>query len=120
MSFLTSLLPDHILSVLVESVHSTIAVSNLPGPESCAYVNCYRISNLTFWLPHRGSTGIGISILSYGYKLQFGLIADCAVISNQADAQQILDSAVDEIRHMAKHKRLTLKRMSVGAVIHNY
>lgn len=120
MSFLTPLLPDNILSTLIESVHSTIAVSNLPGPQTCIFINGYRISNMTFWLPNRGSTGIGISILSYDYKLQLGLIADRAVISNQADAQQILDNAVDEIRQMARRKRFNMKRMSVGAVIDYY
>lgn len=113
MSFLTSLLPESMLSSLTESVHSTIAVSNLPGPQTITYISGYRISNMTFWLPHRGSTGIGISILSYGYKLQLGLIADRAVISNQHDAQRILDNAVDEIRHMA-YKKYNLKRNSVA------
>lgn len=115
MSFLTSLLPESMLSGLTESVHSTIAVSNLPGPQTITYISGYRISNMTFWLPHRGSTGIGISILSYGYKLQLGLIADRAVISNQYDGQRILDGAVDEIRHMAYKKyNLNLKRNSVA------
>lgn len=120
MSFLTSILPDNILSTLIESVHSRIAVSNLPGPETCTFVNGYRIRNMIFWLPNRGSTGIGISILSYESKLQFGLIADRAVISNQADAQQILDNAVDEIRQMARRKHCNMKRMSVGAIIDHY
>lgn len=120
MSFLTSLLPEHVLSSLTESVHSTIAVSNMPGPTTVTYVNGYRISNMTFWLPHRGSTGIGISILSYGNKLQLGLIADQAVISNQDDAQSILDNTVSEIRQMAKRKIYNLKRNSVGDVIDRF
>lgn len=118
MSFLTALLPEHVLSSLTESVHSTIAVSNLPGPQTVTYINGHRINNMTFWLPHRGSTGIGISILSYGYKLQLGLIADRAVISNQNDAQAILDDTVNEIRRMAKRKICNLKRNSVGNVIY--
>ncbi|XP_055320369.1 uncharacterized protein LOC129577418 [Sitodiplosis mosellana] len=113
MSFLSSLLPESMLSSLTESVHSTIAVSNLPGPQTITYISGYRISNMTFWLPNRGSTGIGISILSYGYKLQLGLIGDRAVISNQYDAQRILDGAVNEIRNMA-FKKYNLKRNSVA------
>lgn len=113
MSFLTELLPENMLYAFTESVHSTIVVSNLPGPQTITCVSGYRISNMTFWVPHRGSTGIGISILSYGYRLQLGLIADRAVISNQCDAQRILDGAVDEIRHMA-YKKYNLKRNSVA------
>lgn len=120
MSFLTSLLPEKALTSLTESVHSTIAVSNLPGPQTVTYINGNRISNLTFWLPHRGSTGIGISILSYGSKLQLGLIADRAVINHAHDAQRILDDTVDEIRHMATRKKYNLKRNSVGDVIDRF
>lgn len=120
MSFLTELLPESALSSLTESVHSTMTISNLPGPQVVTYVNGYRISNLTFWLPHRGSTGIGISILSYGNKLQLGLIADRAVISNQRDAQSILDNTVEEIRHMATRKNYNLKRNSVGDIIDRF
>lgn len=120
MSFMTSLLPEKALTSLTESVHSTIAVSNLPGPQTVTYINGHRISNLTFWLPHRGSTGIGISILSYGCKLHLGLIADRAVIQNRNDAQRILDDAVDEIRHMAKRRKHNMKRNSVGDVIDRF
>lgn len=120
MSFLTPLLPENIFASIAESVHSTIAISNLPGPQVVTYINGYRISNLTFWLPHRGSTGIGMSILSYGYRLQLGLIADRAVIDNQADAQSILDNMVEEIRYMATRRNYNLKRNSVGDIIDRF
>lgn len=113
MTFVSALLPEHMLAASMESVHSTMTVSNIPGPQQMAYINGFRISNMTFWLPHRGTTGIGISVLSYGCKLQLGLIVDRAVISNQADAQQILDYAVDEIRRMSTVKRFGNKRHSV-------
>lgn len=41
------------------------------------------------------------------------MIADQAVITNQYDAQRILDNAVDEIRQMA-YKKYNLKRNSVA------
>lgn len=112
---MSSLLSESMLSSFTESVHSTIAVSNLSGPQCLLYINGYRLNNMTFWLPNRDSTGIGILILSYGYKLQLDLIADRAVISNQHDAQRILDNAVDEIRHMdMADKKYNLKRNSVA------
>lgn len=101
------------LAASMESVHSTIAVSNIPGPQQMAYINGFRISNMTFWLPHRGTTGIGISVLSYGCKLQLGLIVDRTVIANQSDAQQILDYTIDEIRRMSAVKRFGNKRHSM-------
>lgn len=109
-SFLTCLLPENILASIIESVHSTIAVSNLPGPQHTTNINGYEIENITFWVPNRGSTGIGLSILSYGNKLQFGLIADRAAISKLEDARDILENMVDEIKFIsACEKRLINK-----------
>lgn len=120
MSFLTALLPAHVLGPLVESVHSTVAVSNLPGPQTVAYISGYRINNLVFWLPHRGSTGIGISILSYGHKLHLGLIADRNAMANRRDAQIILDNTVKEIKEMALIRKQKTKRCSVGDIMNMY
>lgn len=89
------------LAALVDSVHSTVEFSNLPGPEVITCINGYEIGNITFWVPHRGSTGFGLSILSYGQKLQFGLIVDCAVIPECEMAQRVLDRMVDEMRFVA-------------------
>ena len=119
MSTLTALLPERALLPIMES-GSTIVVSNLPGPQSVTYVNGYRIGHLTFWLPNRGTTGIGLSILSYGGKLHLGLIADRAVISDREDAQNILETTVNEIKFMAGMRKQNLKRSSVGDIIGHY
>jgi diacylglycerol O-acyltransferase len=34
------------------------------------------ISQMMFWVPQSGDIGLGISILSYNGKVQFGLVAD--------------------------------------------
>lgn len=102
-SVLTSILPQSILTPLTESVHSTMAVSNLHGPSKIVSIAGYPITNLSFWIPNRGSTGIGISILSYGGRLQLGLIADRVAISKPTDARDILQNLVEGIRCMDSH-----------------
>lgn len=120
MSFLTALLPANILATLTKSIHSTVVVSNLPGPQTVSYINGYRINNLGFWIPHRGSTGIGISILSYGNKLHLGLIADRRVLSNRKDAQDILDNTVEQIKEMSLVTKQKTKRCSAGDIMNFY
>lgn len=63
------------------------------------------------------SLGIGISILSYANRLQFGIIADRAVIDSKDDAFFLLDNTVQEIRNMATTTRLYTKRNSIGELI---
>lgn len=57
MSFLPSLLPASGLDNFTASPHSTLAVSNLPGPQTVTKMKGFVISNITFWLPNRGTTG---------------------------------------------------------------
>lgn len=101
LSFLTCLLPQNLLAPIVDSVHSTISMSNLPGPEHRTFIEGHELTNITFWVPNRGSTGIGLSILSYGHKLQLGLMSDCVAIPTATDAQCILENMVKEIRYTA-------------------
>lgn len=112
-SFLTCLLPDKLLTTILESVHSTITVSNVPGPQHTTNISGYEIEKITFWTPHRGSTGIGLSILSYGNKLQFGLIADRAAISKLEDARSILENMIDEIKFIYAHEEHKLVKFCI-------
>lgn len=60
MTYLPALLPESALSNMTESPHCTLAVSNLPGPQTITKMKGFKISNITFWLPNRGSTGKSI------------------------------------------------------------
>ena len=39
-----------------------------------------RIRELNFWVPQSGGIGMGVSILSYDGRIQFGLIADAGLV----------------------------------------
>ena len=37
-----------------------------------------------FWVPQAGDIGLGVSIVSYGGQVQFGVVADEAVMADPA------------------------------------
>lgn len=90
MSFLSGLLPDVLLRPMASSAHSTLAISNLPGPTGPIMFQNFNVDKLTFWLPNRGTTGMGISLFSYNDYLHLGIIADENLISNDEDLNSIL------------------------------
>ena len=50
-------------------------MTNVPGPQQPLSFGGARIE-LMFWVPQSGDIGMGVSILSYDGKVQFGLITD--------------------------------------------
>ena len=50
-----------------------------------------------FWVPQSGSIGIGVSILSYNNNVEFGFVADSALIP---DPQALIDDFVDEFKQI--------------------
>ena len=67
---------------------STAVMTNVPGP-AVPLSFCGSILRQTmFWVPASGDIGVGVSILSYGGGVQFGLITDDALC---AEPQAIID-----------------------------
>jgi len=64
------------LTVDLLSAKATLVASNVPGPGSTVYVGGSRIDQLMFWVPQSGGIGLGVGVLSYDGRVQFGLIAD--------------------------------------------
>ena len=64
------------LAVDLLSSKATLVASNVPGPRRPVYVAGSRIGQLMFWVPQSGRIGLGLSILSYDGRVQFGLVAD--------------------------------------------
>lgn len=76
MSFVADILPDKLFAKLMQSSHSTLAFSNLPGPQERVTIKGYPLERIGFFLPNFGQTTVGITILSYGGQLQLGIMAD--------------------------------------------
>ena len=55
---------------------ATAVMTNVPGPKDpLTFCGC-TVKQVMFWVPQSGDIGVGVSILSYGGGVQFGLITD--------------------------------------------
>jgi hypothetical protein len=55
---------------------ATAVMTNVPGPGKPLKLCGSTLRQTMFWVPQSGSIGMGVSILSYGGGVQFGLITD--------------------------------------------
>jgi diacylglycerol O-acyltransferase len=55
---------------------ATAVMTNVPGPREPIRFCGRTVEQVMFWVPQSGDIGLGVSILSYGGGVQFGLITD--------------------------------------------
>jgi diacylglycerol O-acyltransferase / wax synthase len=67
---------------------ATAVMTNVPGPLVPLKFCGSTLRQTMFWVPSSGDIGVGVSILSYGGGVQFGLITDAALCP---EPQQIID-----------------------------
>jgi diacylglycerol O-acyltransferase len=58
------------------SKKATAVMTNVPGPAVPLTLCGSTLRQTMFWVPASGDIGVGVSILSYGGGVQFGLITD--------------------------------------------
>ncbi|HQU48569.1 MAG TPA: wax ester/triacylglycerol synthase family O-acyltransferase [Casimicrobiaceae bacterium] len=68
------ILQETLLSILARN--ASAVMTNVPGPQQPLWFAGARIDSLMFWVPQSGDIGMGVSILSYDGKAQFGVITD--------------------------------------------
>jgi WS/DGAT/MGAT family acyltransferase len=68
---------------------ATAVMTNVPGPAVPLKFCGATLEQTMFWVPSSGDIGVGVSILSYGGGVQFGLITDEALC---AEPQAIVDA----------------------------
>ena len=87
---------DAMLSLF--SRKTTAVMTNVPGPrEKLKFCGATLEQNLV-WVPQSGTVGLGVSILSYGGGVQFGVISDSTLCP---DPQQIIDQFEPEFSKLA-------------------
>ena len=59
---------------------ATAVMTNVPGPQTPLYLAGSEIKQVMFWVPQAGNIGMGVSILSFNGRVQFGLITDRALV----------------------------------------
>ena len=75
------------------SKKTTAVMTNVPGPREKLQFLGSTLEQSLFWVPQSGSVGLGVSILSYGGGVQFGVITDATLCP---DPQKIIDGFAPE------------------------
>jgi WS/DGAT/MGAT family acyltransferase len=57
------------------SKKTTAVLTNVPGPSTKLLLCGSTVEEALFWVPQSGTVGLGISILSYGGGVQFGVVS---------------------------------------------
>ena len=77
---------DAVLNMFAKK--ATAVMTNVPGPRQPLALCGSTLRQTMFWVPASGEIGVGVSILSYGGGVQFGLVTDTA---RCAEPQAIAD-----------------------------
>jgi WS/DGAT/MGAT family acyltransferase len=80
------------------SKKTTAVMTNVPGPREKLMICGSIIDESMFWVPQSGTVGLGVSILSYGGGVQFGVVADATLCP---DPQKIIDRFEPEFAKLA-------------------
>jgi WS/DGAT/MGAT family acyltransferase len=80
------------------SKKTTAVMTNVPGPREKLSFCGSTLEQSLFWVPQSGTVGLGVSILSYGGGVQFGVISDAALCP---DPQKIIDEFEPEFAKLA-------------------
>lgn len=87
---------DAMLSLF--SKKTTAVMTNVPGPREKLKFCGATLEQSLFWVPQSGTVGLGVSILSYGGGVQFGVISDATLCP---DPQKIIDEFEPEFAKLA-------------------
>jgi WS/DGAT/MGAT family acyltransferase len=77
---------------------TTAVMTNVPGPREKLTFCGATLEQSMFWVPQSGDIGLGVSILSYGGGVQFGVITDTKLCP---DPQAIIDQFEPEFSKLA-------------------
>ncbi len=86
---------DAILGLFAKK--TTAVMTNVPGPGEPLQLCGATLRQTMFWVPASGEIGVGVSILSYGGGVQFGLITDRGLCP---EPQQIIDQFQPEFERV--------------------
>ena len=71
--------PAQDLMLNIFSKKTTAVMTNVPGPSNKLTFCGSVLEQAMFWVPQSGDVGLGVSILSYGGGVQFGVITDSSL-----------------------------------------
>jgi diacylglycerol O-acyltransferase / wax synthase len=77
---------------------TTAVMTNVPGPREKLKFLGSTLEQSMFWVPQSGDIGLGVSILSYGGGVQFGVITDTTLCP---EPQKIIDEFEPEFAKLS-------------------
>ena len=77
---------------------TSAVMTNVPGPSQKLAFCGATLEQTMFWVPQTGTVGLGVSILSYGGGVQFGVITDSTLCP---EPQRIIDEFVPEFAKLS-------------------
>lgn len=77
---------------------TTAVMTNVPGPREKLKFLGSTLEQSMFWVPQSGDIGLGVSILSYGGGVQFGVITDTVLCPQP---QEIIDEFEPEFAKLS-------------------
>jgi WS/DGAT/MGAT family acyltransferase len=77
---------------------TTAVMTNVPGPRDKLKFLGSTLEQSMFWVPQSGNIGLGVSILSYGGGVQFGVITDTGLCPQP---QKIIDEFIPEFAKLS-------------------
>lgn len=80
------------------SKKTTAVMTNVPGPREKLKFCGSTVEENLFWVPQSGTVGLGVSILSYGGGVQFGVVSDSTLCP---DPQAIIDQFEPEFNKLS-------------------
>jgi WS/DGAT/MGAT family acyltransferase len=80
---------------------ATAVMTNVPGPSTPLKVCGRTLTQVMFWVPQSGDIGMGVSILSYGGGVQFGLITDAKMCPDPDAIVQRFRPEFDKLLYLA-------------------
>jgi diacylglycerol O-acyltransferase / wax synthase len=80
---------------------ATAVMTNVPGPGAPIRFCGRTVSQVMFWVPQSGDIGMGVSILSYGGGVQFGLITDAKMCPDPEAIVQRFGPEFDKLMWLA-------------------
>lgn len=95
LGYAPKLVQDALFDLL--ATRATAVMTNVPGPQYPLYLAGSRLKQIMFWVPQSGNIGMGVSILSFDGKVQFGLITDAEMVP---DPQEIIDRFAPEFEKL--------------------
>ena len=86
---------DAVLNMFAKK--ATAVMTNVPGPAQHLTFCGSTLRQTMFWVPASGDIGVGVSVLSYGGGVQFGLITDEALCP---DPQHVIERFQPEFEQL--------------------